>query len=173
MAAKRLRSARPESLVAPITYHVSVSFSLLILIRGMPGLDRGLYLSSVSILFQNSVLLLPYCQWFRKMSFSCSPTCITCLKFFPHAQLECERVKHPCQKDMIREVRASIICLQETKLQSVTVEMVSEMLGPNFRCNFSFLPTTGTCGGILIAVSEVHIRLLYSSCSKNTLTVRI
>jgi hypothetical protein len=35
--------------------------------------------------------------------------------------------------------------------------MVTEMLRANFRYNFSFLPATGTCGGILIAVLDCYI----------------
>lgn len=66
-----------------------------------------------------------------------------------------------------------MICLQETKLQSISEAMVSEMLGASFKSNFSFLSAIETSGGILIAASEDHFKLLSSSCTRNTLTVRI
>jgi hypothetical protein len=47
--------------------------------------------------------------------------------------------------------------------------MVSEILGPKFRNNYSFLPADGISGGILIAASEDHFQLLSSSHSKFSL----
>jgi hypothetical protein len=47
------------------------------------------------------------------------------------------------------------------------------MLRANFKNNFSFLSAIGTNGGILIAASEDHFRLMSSSCTRKTLTVRI
>jgi exonuclease III len=74
---------------------------------------------------------------------------------------------------MVMATQATIVCIQETKLQVFDERLVNESLGQSFRENFSFLPATGTCGGILIAVSESHFRLVSSYRTRNTLTVRI
>jgi hypothetical protein len=66
-----------------------------------------------------------------------------------------------------------VACLHETKLQLVNESTVFEMLGTRFRSNFSFLPIEGTCGGFLIAVSDDHFKLMSSSRSKCTLTVKV
>jgi hypothetical protein len=47
------------------------------------------------------------------------------------------------------------------------------MLGIRFENNYSYLPTVGTCGGILIVASEEHFNLLSSSQTRNTLLVMI
>jgi exonuclease III len=71
-------------------------------------------------------------------------------------------------REMVGAVKATVTCLQETKLQDITESMVAEILGARFMNNFSFLPAEGTCGGILIAVLEDHFQLLSSSRSKYT-----
>jgi exonuclease III len=74
---------------------------------------------------------------------------------------------------MVGPVKVVVVCLQETKLQQINESLLSDMLGAGFKHNFSFSPADGTCGGILIAVSENHFKLMASSRSKYTLTVRI
>jgi exonuclease III len=48
--------------------------------------------------------------------------------------------------DMARAVKATVVCLQETKLHFIDESLVSVMLGARFKQNFSFLPAEGTCG---------------------------
>jgi hypothetical protein len=48
-----------------------------------------------------------------------------------------------------------------------------ETLWPAFTQNFSFLPSRGASGGILIAASINHFKLLSSSRSENTLTIKL
>jgi exonuclease III len=74
---------------------------------------------------------------------------------------------------MVAAVKATLICLQETKLASISETEIEELLGPSFNSNFSFLPAVGTCGGILIAAFDNHFRLMASSRTKYTLSVRI
>jgi exonuclease III len=74
---------------------------------------------------------------------------------------------------MAASVRVTAFCLQETKLQVVSEQLVADLLGRKFSNNFSFLPVLGTRGGILIAFSEDHFRLMLSRRSANTLTVRV
>jgi hypothetical protein len=58
-------------------------------------------------------------------------------------------------------------------LASISEAEVAELLGPSFKSNFSFLSAVGTCGGILIAAYDNHFRLMASSRTKYTLSVRI
>jgi hypothetical protein len=74
---------------------------------------------------------------------------------------------------MAASIRVTAFCLQETKLQVVSEQLVADLLGRKFSNNFSFLPALGTRGGILIAFSEDHFRLMLSRRSVNTLTVRV
>jgi exonuclease III len=48
-------------------------------------------------------------------------------------------------------VRADIICLQETKMQSCSRRFVLSLLGPDFDNNFVALPSVGASGGVLLA----------------------
>jgi hypothetical protein len=57
---------------------------------------------------------------------------------------------------MVSATRATVVFIQETKLQSIDERMVLETLGQRFKNSFSFLPAVGTCYGILIAVAEEH-----------------
>jgi hypothetical protein len=66
-----------------------------------------------------------------------------------------------------------VVCIQETKMQFIDERLVMEKLGQRFKTSFSFLPTAGTCGGILITVAEDHLHLVSSSRTRNTLSVRI
>jgi exonuclease III len=76
------------------------------------------------------------------------------------------QIKWHAIKDMISAVKATLVCLQETKLAVISEATVTELLGASFKSNFSFLPTLGTCGGILIVASDNHFRLMSSSCTK-------
>lgn len=76
-------------------------------------------------------------------------------------------------KEMVRSTGATIVALQETKLQMVDDNVVRQTLGQHFINNYSFLPAVGTRGGILVAASERHFKLVASAATKNTLTIRI
>jgi exonuclease III len=66
-------------------------------------------------------------------------------------------VKRAGVRDMVRTAKATVACLQETKLQVIDDSMVSATLGPKLKSNFSFLPADGTRGGVLIAASDDHL----------------
>jgi exonuclease III len=59
------------------------------------------------------------------------------------------------RRDTVRALvdssKIDIVCLQETKLTSVSRQLVLSMLGCDFDNNFVFLPSVGASGGILIA----------------------
>jgi hypothetical protein len=46
------------------------------------------------------------------------------------------------------------VCLQETKIETMTRALVVEMLGPRFGDNFICLPASGARGGVLIACTS-------------------
>lgn len=58
------------------------------------------------------------------------------------------------RRDNVRKVvditRLTVICLQETKLATISDWEVLAFLGPSYH-NFVYLPAQITCGGILIA----------------------
>ncbi|KAF8658741.1 hypothetical protein HU200_059224 [Digitaria exilis] len=58
---------------------------------------------------------------------------------------------------MVAEHKATIVALQETKLQHVGRQEVIESLGHRFADNFIALPADGTRGGILLVVCRVHL----------------
>jgi hypothetical protein len=82
-------------------------------------------------------------------------------------------IKPSSLHDMATSVHATMVCIQEMKLCHIDERLVLEMLGPKFRDSFSFLPSIIMSGGILIAASEDHFKLISSQCTKYTLTVGI
>jgi hypothetical protein len=62
-------------------------------------------------------------------------------------------------RDLARDTHASIVCLQETKLDFVDDAIISAMLGPSFTANYAVLPAIGTRGGMILAVSDAFFTL--------------
>jgi exonuclease III len=57
-------------------------------------------------------------------------------------------------KDLVTDTRATVVAVQETKLQVVDQAVVLETFGARFVDNFVALPADGVRGGILLAVDE-------------------
>ncbi|XP_014751138.1 uncharacterized protein LOC106865512 [Brachypodium distachyon] len=57
-------------------------------------------------------------------------------------------------RDIIRDTHATVVCIQETKLQLVAGRLIRDILGPKFCNNFATLPAAGTRGGMIMAVSD-------------------
>uniref|UniRef100_A0A8I7B3Q6 DNA-(apurinic or apyrimidinic site) endonuclease n=1 Tax=Hordeum vulgare subsp. vulgare TaxID=112509 RepID=A0A8I7B3Q6_HORVV len=71
-------------------------------------------------------------------------------------------------KQCLQSATTSILCLQETKLELISVFKASSFLPPGFR-SFHFLPSNGASGGLLTAwddtylqCTRVHLGLLLS-----------
>ena len=64
------------------------------------------------------------------------------------------RARRDAVRDIVRDSHASIVCLQETKLQAVDDVIIREMLGPCFVANYYILPAVGTRGGLILAASD-------------------
>ena len=76
-------------------------------------------------------------------------------------------------RDLVSETRATIVTLQETKLEMVDAWMVTETVGQRFVNNFVALPAAGTRGGILLAVDEDHYRVTRSEVGTHTFTATV
>lgn len=75
--------------------------------------------------------------------------------------------------DMVRDNKATIVTLQETKLETVDRQTVVETLGDKFADNFVVLPAFGTSGGILLAVDGDHYLITGSEIGVHTVTATI
>ena len=69
-------------------------------------------------------------------------------------------------------VRPAILCLQETKVEHLTVDVVRHYLGINLE-NFFYLPAAGTREGIFIAWDETVVRLSNPHYTTNTVTALV
>jgi exonuclease III len=76
-------------------------------------------------------------------------------------------------RDLARDTHATIICLQETKLQHVDDQIIRYMLGARFSLSYAFLPAIGTCGGIIIAILEDFFTLSSIHTMTNTISVTV
>lgn len=74
---------------------------------------------------------------------------------------------------VVEECRASLVCVQETKLAVVTDLTILEMLGTQF-LDYAFLPASDTRGGILVAArrSAVTITDVHLGCFSITVKVQ-
>lgn len=76
-------------------------------------------------------------------------------------------------RDLVRQNRASIVCLQETKLAVVDCAAILEILGPLFADSFCFLPAAGTRGGIILAFNSDLFSIQSTSNTLNTISASI
>lgn len=70
------------------------------------------------------------------------------------------RARRTAVRDVISLERVVVVCLQETKVAVFSVNMLNELLGPDF--DYSFLPSIGVSRGVLIGwrrtVGEAHTK---------------
>jgi len=76
-------------------------------------------------------------------------------------------------RDMVGETRATLVALQETKLEVVDANLVTETLGQRFVNNYAVLPAEGTRGGILLAVDEDHFKITRAEVGVHTITATV
>lgn len=67
---------------------------------------------------------------------------------------------------------ASVVCLQETKLDVVTDSIILEMLGTRFM-DYAFLPASETRGGILVAARRDLVSLVDVHLGCFSITVKV
>ena len=56
--------------------------------------------------------------------------------------------------ELVRTTGATIVCLQETKMQAMERNVVRRTVGAKFENSYSVLPAEQTRGGIFLAVNE-------------------
>ena len=82
----------------------------------------------------------------------------------------------PARRNAIFQVATaanpSIVCLQETKLEVVTSEIIRHCLGNKFE-KFFYLSASGTRGGVLIAWDPIVVALSNPHTTDNTLTALV
>lgn len=59
-------------------------------------------------------------------------------------------IRRDAVRDMVSSTRATIVCLQETKLQNIDDGMVRSTLGAQFVDNYSYLPAQGVRGQLWV-----------------------
>jgi exonuclease III len=55
------------------------------------------------------------------------------------------RARRNVVRDLLAQERATLVCLQETKVSDVTKRLADECLGPSF--DYAFMPAINTAGG--------------------------
>jgi exonuclease III len=76
-------------------------------------------------------------------------------------------------RHVINMFNPDVICLQETKLESVDNALIRNALGPAFDNNYACLPAQGVRGGILIATNSAVAKLSNPSVTNHTISTLI
>jgi exonuclease III len=76
-------------------------------------------------------------------------------------------------RNLIASSGATIVCLQETKIQTWTRSLLYDTLGPGMVDNYAVLPATGTAGGILVAAAERFFHLETLRSTEHTISAKI
>ena len=83
-----------------------------------------------------------------------------------------DRARRDAVRTLVDDIRPSIVCLQETKLDVISQYLVFAMLGMSF-ADFAYLPASNTSGGILVAARQVDISLSDVHVGCYSITVRV
>lgn len=82
----------------------------------------------------------------------------------------------PARRSTIAQVvmaaNPCVVCFQETKMETVTLDIVKHCLGNKFE-HFFYLPAVGTRGGILLAWDASVVALSHQHYTSNTLTALV
>jgi exonuclease III len=85
-------------------------------------------------------------------------------------------LNNPARRAVVKvavvEARASVVCISETKLHTVTAFDIVECFGPRFD-GFAYLPAVGSAGGVLIAWASQSVRVLSSRVDSFSVSVKL
>nr|ABA99266.1 retrotransposon protein, putative, LINE subclass [Oryza sativa Japonica Group] len=81
--------------------------------------------------------------------------------------------KREAVRNLLQQQNATLVCLQETKLQDVDKACIIETNGVNFQNNFFFLPAEGSRGGIILAADENYFTLSHCDLRMFSLTAKV
>lgn len=73
---------------------------------------------------------------------------------------------------VVQTAQPSLVCLQESKLEVVTIQLVRQCLGNKLE-NFVYLPAEGTRGGIILAWDATVVGLHNTHITKHTITALV
>lgn len=75
-------------------------------------------------------------------------------------------------RTLVDSNKADIVCLQETKMEVISLGVVLSALGSSF-CHFTFVPSVGASGGILIAWKLLLTPILMSTVLRSSSSQQI
>ncbi|KAI4999619.1 hypothetical protein ZWY2020_004208 [Hordeum vulgare] len=82
------------------------------------------------------------------------------------------RARRCAIRSLLCTTRASIVCLQETKMALICSSIVLDILGSEFD-GFTYLPADGTRGGILLAWKSRAVTISDSLFTQNAITAKV
>jgi exonuclease III len=86
-------------------------------------------------------------------------------------------LNNPARRQVVRNLvsdsKATIVTIQETKIEAFDSTLVNETLGNNFVEHFAVLPSVGLSGGILLAVNSEHYSISAVEVGVHTITAVI
>lgn len=82
------------------------------------------------------------------------------------------RARRLAIRSLIATSDASVVCLQETKMELISSSIVLEVLGPEFN-GYLYLPAEGTRGGIVLAWKSRVVTISDPMLTTNILTARV
>ena len=77
--------------------------------------------------------------------------------------------RHSAVFQVVEAARASVVCLQETKMEIMSSELVNQCLGNKFE-DFYYVLAVGTRGGILLAWDKMVVSASNRHATENTIT---
>ena len=83
-----------------------------------------------------------------------------------------DRARRDAVRTLVDDIRPSIVCLQETKLDVISQYLVFAMLGMSF-ADFAYLPASNTRGSVLVAAKQADISLSDEHVGCYLITVRV
>ncbi|KAJ1274660.1 hypothetical protein BS78_05G078500, partial [Paspalum vaginatum] len=76
-------------------------------------------------------------------------------------------------QELIRDTGSTIVCLQETKIESWSPSLLQEALGPDLATQSLFLPANGISGGVILAASERLFTLQFLHTTAHTISANV
>lgn len=69
------------------------------------------------------------------------------------------RAKQDNVRLLSNQMKATVVCLQETKMESISDDVIIHSLGQRFVAQYAFLPAIGSSGGILLACDDNYFTI--------------
>jgi hypothetical protein len=76
-------------------------------------------------------------------------------------------------KQVVNVHKPDLICLQETKMSTISIAMVRSFLDYDYENNFLFLPSVGASGGIILAARDSFLHLSNPTTTRHTISASI